>query len=59
VVTRIRQPRVIQDPEVILVIRDSRATITSPKVLARIIVLEGIVACVEKQTTQQHKAAVT
>jgi hypothetical protein len=57
--TRISQPRVIQDLEVILVIRDSRATITSSKVLVRIIVLEGIVACVEKQTTQQHKAAVT
>jgi hypothetical protein len=59
VVTRRRQPRVIQDLEVIMVIRDSRAAITSPKVLARIAVLGGIVVCVERQTTQQHKAAVT
>jgi hypothetical protein len=57
--TRIRQLRVIQDLEVILVIRDSRAAITSPKVLARIAVLGGIVACVVKLITQQHKGAVT
>jgi hypothetical protein len=56
---RIRQPRVIQDLEVILVIKDSMAAITSPKVLAIIAVLGGIVACVVKLITQQHKGAVT